>query len=72
MHEVSSRVLTSKHLTDDFPCHNGLKLGVALYSLTFKFSSEYAIMKSPREWGGDGNECWLCSFVEAEYIHHKE
>jgi hypothetical protein len=40
-----SKVRTGKHLFDNFPVQNGLKLGDALSSLLFNFALEYTIRK---------------------------
>jgi hypothetical protein len=43
LNETYSKVRIGKHLSDNFPIHNGLKRGDALTPLLFNFALEYAI-----------------------------
>jgi hypothetical protein len=44
--EHKSKVHISKHVSDNFSIHSGLKQGDALSPLLFNFALEYAIMKA--------------------------
>jgi hypothetical protein len=45
LNETFSKVYTGKHLSDNFPIHNGPKQGDALSPLLFNLPFEYAIRK---------------------------
>jgi hypothetical protein len=45
LNETYSKVRIGKHLSDNFPIHNGLKQGDNLSPLLFNFVLEYAIRK---------------------------
>jgi hypothetical protein len=48
LNETYSEVHMDKHLSNNFPIHNGLKQGDALLLLPFNFVLEYAIRKSSK------------------------
>jgi hypothetical protein len=45
LNETYNKFCIGKHLSDNFPIQNGLKLGDALSPLLFNFALEYAIRK---------------------------
>jgi hypothetical protein len=45
LNEMYSKVLTGKHLSDNFAIESGLKQGDALSPVRFNFALEYGIRK---------------------------